>query len=406
MSSNTPCLKSGLVEKISGTFKYAGTAVITTGFIDQNGFMITGKEYNVTIQSAGFNSINVEDKGIIINEGEFLLAKFTGNCYPNFGIGASSAIGLSVDLDSHATVRADNVYFSFAWYVNTTIPDYETLALNMSEQKNEIASLQETVANIDTSGVITDQETGIPYIITIRNGQIVLIPALYRNVLVLGNSITSHEQTSIWPANNRGMAATKPEYDFCGIMQTQMRLKDNSTVVTRLNIAEWERDFTTSLSTLIGNNLTSDTDLVVIRLGENVTNNNGFGSALNNLLAYIYSIAQNARVLVTSMFWANSATDEILKNFADSHGLTYVKINQFGYSAYEEAIGHYTYNTDFTAISEITNTGVAQHPSNKGMCAIANEILNAIGYDRSTNTYSLQSVTVGGVTGTMWVLNE
>lgn len=72
----------------------------------------------------------------------------------------------------------------------------------------------------------------------------------------------------------------------------------------------------------------------------------------------------------------------------------------------DKAVGHYTYNTDFTAISEITNSGVAQHPSNKGMCAIANEILNAIGYDKSTNTYSLQSVTVGGVTGTMWVLDE
>lgn len=404
-TSNTPCQESGIVSRITGHFDASGTAVIATGFIDQNNYVILGANYNITVPSTGVQEISVENLGIYIKEGEFLFIDYTKTCSVKFGVNASATTGISVHPDYEAEIRSDNVYFSFAWQVKTEIQDYESLTKSVTKNSFDIESLQETVSEIDTSGIITDEITGIPYRIVVRNGQIVAESALYNNVLVLGNSITIHPNTSIWPASNRGMAATKQEYDFCSIMQTQMRLKDNSTTVTRLNISDWERDFTTSLSTLIGNNLTSNTNLVIIRLGENVTDNSVFGNALTNLLTYIRGIT-TARVVVTSLFWANTSKDEIIKTFADSNRLTYIKINQFGNSSYEESMGHYVYNDDYTAISEITNSGVALHPSNKGMVAIANEILNSLGYERSSNTYTLQTVTVSGTTGQMYVLDN
>lgn len=407
MTSNTPCLKGGYVSNISGYFKAAGTLSLAVGFLDQNGYVIVESEHSVTVPSQGYNSIDVENLGIYMSKDDYLFAKVDGNCFPKYGVDSSAVTGLSVrGFEYPASIRTDGVYFCLAWTVKTSTEGYEDLNEKVTDNEKKIETLQDSVSELANGNIITDKVTGIPYEITIRNGQIVLVPNQYNNVLVIGNSITKHGEAAIWPASDRGMAATKPEYDFCGIMQTQMRLKDNTTTVTRLNAAVWEGNLSYSLSTLLDGYMTSTTDLVVIRLGENVSNTSGFEAALNSMIAYIYTVNANARILITSMFWANEAKDAALKNAATTNGLTYVKISQYGNSAYQEATGHYTYNTDFTAISEITNSAVARHPSNKGMCAIANEILGALGYERSSNTYSLQSVTVGGVTGNMYVLNQ
>ena len=66
-------------------------------------------------------------------------------------------------------------------------------------------------------------------------------PASY-NVLCLGNSITRHEYAeSVEWYSDWGMAASKPENDYCHVLESLLNGKYPGSTVTPLNIAAWER---------------------------------------------------------------------------------------------------------------------------------------------------------------------
>ena len=117
------------------------------------------------------------------------------------------------------------------------------------------------------------------------------------------------------------------------------------------------------------------------------------------------SVAPNAKVVITGQFYPSADRETACQTAAAAKGIDYIRIDQFGITAYKEEVGHYVYGDD-DAIHAINNSGAANHPSNKGMLAIANTILNAIGYEPVVKSYSLQEVTVGGVTGMMYVEDE
>ena len=196
----------------------------------------------------------------------------------------------------------------------------------------------------------------------------------YSKVLFLGNSITKHGINEYW-WGLWGMAATTRENDYVHRVMAGIRSHNQSTTFSAVNIANWEQDFSTPLSSLISlSDLSADTDLIVIRLGENVSNTSGFQNALTNLYNYVTGIAPNARVIITGQFWPNSEKEAACKNVATAKGATYVKINQYGNSAYEERVGNYVYGDD-GQWHMIDRSDVASHPSDAGMQAIANEIL-------------------------------
>jgi hypothetical protein len=306
-------------------------------------------------------------------------------------------------------VRTDGVFWCFGWTVKSHSLSFNEIADSVDDMQNESNTNAANIEKLQNnrSYFVDDTATGMTHQLTVRNGTINLTPMQFSNALVLGNSITLHgiSQNVWWGL--WGMAATKPEYDFVHVVEEGLKVKDANAICNCLNIAAWEQNFSTDLATLIGNSLTSNTDLVVIRLGENVPSANvpNFAAALGNLIDYIYSVTPNAKVVITGVFWANSAKETAITTAAEAKGIDYIRLDQLDNNSYKEAIGHYVYGDD-NAIHEIINSGVANHPNNRGMAAIANAILNTLGYDRVQKNYVLQEVTVGGVTGTMWVLNE
>lgn len=408
-SVNTPCLEDGIITKIRGKWMSAGNAKFYIGFIDQNGYVIVRDSFTVAVGS-GDNTVDVSSRNISLYKDEYLFFSGQDSIKPYFVINTSvTPTGSSATVDNKYSVRPDGVCWCFGWTVNTHKESFNELVEEIGDVKKQVQTNSANIEELQNNKkyYIEDSATGMNYQITVRNGDIMLVPMQFSKALVLGNSITKHEIASgtwygVW-----GMAATKPEYDFVHVLEEGLQAKDINAVCDCVNIAEWERNFSTSLATLIGDNLSSETDLVVIRLGENVPNANvsGFATALGNLVDYIYSISPNAKVVITGVFWVNSARENQIIAAASAKGIDYIRLDYLDNSSYKEVLGHYVYGDD-NQIHEITNSGVASHPNNIGMLRIANAILAAIGYGTVEKTYTLQEVTVGGVTGTMYVLNE
>ena len=74
-----------------------------------------------------------------------------------------------------------------------------------------------------------------------------------------------------------------------------------------------------------------------------------------------------ARVVVTDMFWENAAKDEAVRAAAETEGATLVKLRDLGQM------------DEMMALDKFEHRGVAGHPGDKGMQAIAGRLLAAAG---------------------------
>ncbi len=186
------------------------------------------------------------------------------------------------------------------------------------------------------------------------------------------------------------MAASRKENDYVHKVMAALREDVPESKFAAINIASWERDFNYDLSTLFANSILDDleeesdepvldenTDLIVIRVGENTVDDNRFEEALGALVDYVSEIAPDARIVITNQFWPKDVRDIACYNVAVSKGATFVSINQFGNATYQERIGSYVYGDDGN-LHMINHPGVAGHPSDLGMQAIANAILNSL----------------------------
>lgn len=96
------------------------------------------------------------------------------------------------------------------------------------------------------------------------------LDSLPHNVLCIGNSITLHQPLDKvnWHSS-QGMAASKPEFDYCHMLEKMMRQRNPNTTVTPVNLASWERDFSINIDSLLKDKCKGK-DIIVIRIGENV----------------------------------------------------------------------------------------------------------------------------------------
>lgn len=198
----------------------------------------------------------------------------------------------------------------------------------------------------------------------------------YSKVMFIGNSITQHPICSYW-WGLWGMAASRRENDF--VHRMMARLQENVPSATYVigNIGRWELQFDDYEWRITQEDLRG-TDLVVIRLGENVEDpyEPQFGAALGRLIDAI-RLFINPRIVITGQFWTNSVLEAQCINAAAQKGATYVQINQYDTAEYKERVGNPVYGDDGIQ-HYIDFAAVADHPSDLGMEKIAEAILNAV----------------------------
>jgi len=198
----------------------------------------------------------------------------------------------------------------------------------------------------------------------------------YRKVLFLGNSITKHgPKADIDWLGNWGMAATAEANDYVHLVTKALTEKAGAAPEVMVkNIADFERaysgyDFAAKLKEAID----FKADLIILAIGENVPalktadDKPKLQASLTTLLRTLKAERQPT-ILVRSCFWANAAKDEALQQACSAASGIYVNIgslskDESNYGRSERPYKH---------------AGVANHPGDKGMAAIAAALLKAV----------------------------
>jgi len=199
----------------------------------------------------------------------------------------------------------------------------------------------------------------------------------FKRIVFIGNSITTHGPSKKvdW-SGNWGMAASAQEKDYVHIL-TRALTKEGEAPPEALirNASAFERGYMTiDLDTELKDVFEFGADLVIIALGENVA---GFKSAeegalfKKSLKSALIRIKEKSDplIVIRSCFWASKEKDKILKEIASEVGGRFVDISALCTDESSFARSERDYS----------HAGVANHPGDKGMKAIADAILRALG---------------------------
>lgn len=195
-------------------------------------------------------------------------------------------------------------------------------------------------------------------------------------VLFLGNSITKHgPKKDIDWSGNWGMAASAEANDYVHLVTKALTEKAGTAPEVMVkNIADFERAYSGyDIATKLKDAIEFKADLIILAIGENVP---GLKTAEDKtkLQASVTALLRTLKgdrkptILVRSCFWANAAKDEALQNACTEVGGIYVNISSLGKEEANYARSERPYK----------HAGVANHPGDKGMAAIAAALVKAL----------------------------
>ncbi|OGV72081.1 MAG: hypothetical protein A3K19_08320 [Lentisphaerae bacterium RIFOXYB12_FULL_65_16] len=195
-------------------------------------------------------------------------------------------------------------------------------------------------------------------------------------ILFLGNSITLHgPSTAVSWDGNWGMAASAAEKDYVHLVSKGIAAAAGSAPeVMAENIATFERQYGTfDVGAALKKPLDFKADVLVLCIGENVAAlktaeaQTEFRTRLTALLNAFKESSQ-PRLFVRSCFWPDPVKDGILKAVCAELGGTYVDISALSKDEHNYARSERSFK----------HAGVANHPGDQGMQAIADAILKAM----------------------------
>lgn len=183
-------------------------------------------------------------------------------------------------------------------------------------------------------------------------------------ILFLGNSLTRHmPKTEIGWDGDYGMAASKPDNDYVHVLCKMLEEKGKHIIFRAENISEFELNPCEEVISKIKAFNNFGADIVIIRLGENVSDEKAepFGRYLPSLI----DCFSRSKVFVVSSFWKNPEVERVTKIAAEKGEVNFVSLESIQ-------------GDEYKATSEFEHSGVAAHPSDKGMKAIAELIYKSI----------------------------
>lgn len=191
-------------------------------------------------------------------------------------------------------------------------------------------------------------------------------------VLFVGNSITRHApKPEIGWTDHWGMAASALEKDYVHLLIRKIRSQDAGAEFCIAQLANWERQYWQGPAILeqYRDAAAFDPDVIIMRVAENVPRDllteHPFASSYEELLNFL-DPTHRARVIITTSFWPAAGVDEAIREVAHRHGYPLVELGELGLQDAMKAVGLFEH------------TGVANHPGDAGMAAIAEAIWNLL----------------------------
>jgi hypothetical protein len=198
-----------------------------------------------------------------------------------------------------------------------------------------------------------------------------------KRILFLGNSITYHPpKADIDWTGDWGMAASALEKDYVHLLIQRFTQAAGAAPEAKAeNIADFEREYRTYDTRTKGEELAGfGADVVILAIGENVPaleteeDKAAFGASVSTLLSQLAKGQHPPTFFVRSTFWTDPVKDAVLRQVCAGVGGMFVDISPLGSDEVNYA----------RAEREYTDAGVAAHPGNAGMAAIAEAIWDAI----------------------------
>ena len=197
-----------------------------------------------------------------------------------------------------------------------------------------------------------------------------------QKILFVGNSLTSHgPKADIDWHGNWGMAATSADKDYVHLVTRALAAKQGTTPVIMVkNVADFERNHVGyDIAGKFADAASFKADLVILCIGENVAalkTAEAQAKYQEQVTALLKSLKSNpqAQIIVRSSFWANTAKDTAMRQACEAVGGTFVDISALSKDEKNYARSERPYK----------HAGVANHPGDRGMAAIAEEIVKAV----------------------------
>ena len=196
------------------------------------------------------------------------------------------------------------------------------------------------------------------------------------NYLAIGNSLTVHEICRYW-WNPVGMAASDAAHDFFHLVRNGLEKRFGEVTARAVNFAEWElaghdRDQTfPAVDKLLDERLS----LVTVQLGENVVETGSIAEDYVSLLEHIKGRTGGAQIVVVGDFWRD---DAVRSDAARKCGVDFVTLADMrDRPEYRSKIGAVVFDAEGKE-HVIEHSGVAKHPGDAGMAAIAERILKRV----------------------------
>ena len=200
----------------------------------------------------------------------------------------------------------------------------------------------------------------------VKTDDVTSVPS-YANVLILGNSITySPANPSMGWNSNCGMAATEPDNDYVHLLTARLKAANKSCIVISKNISQFEYffdtyNYTDSLKTYRD----SKPDLIIMRIGEDVTRISDsvlFEKKYVELLNYLKANNPNVKILAVGSVWPErELSNKVMAKYSDYISLISLQNDLTNFS-----------------FGLFANSGIENHPSNKGMKSISDQIWTAL----------------------------
>lgn len=392
-TTNSAAENDGFLTEITARVNSGGIFTFKVGLLDQYPRFVVSRSFNLTLK-VGLNTINVSHLNIPIAKGEQVAI----SCTDITETGTSS-----VCFQSNSSHIENELFYgpnNGTWAkLDTEYGGEIILSYKMKEVesifalKSQIKDLNELIekqnSTINSLRYVYDNN-GTPYKVAVVGGKLVAKSVQYKNVLALGNSLTSHgynEEIGYYGNTTWAMASTnKVTTTWTNHLQTILRQKQPDAVVTPFGLVGWETNYMQlDLDNLFAKHKGIEYDLIIFRAGENGTAGDDYAQGVDRLVTYLRANFPLADIVITDMFWHNSTKEAAFREIAEKYNYQYVS---FGDIADKCLLGQMLMGRD-DVFHPIIHNGVAGHCTDVCFFNFANIMASALGYSQITGKYSL-----------------
>lgn len=200
-----------------------------------------------------------------------------------------------------------------------------------------------------------------------------------RRTLMMGNSL-------LLGFGHYGMCASSPEHDFCAHVTRVLRAARPDAIIDRLRISDFEgceslRQARFWMSGPLREALGAKPDLVLIQCGDNVNTPEKlavYRVSCAELLAFIRRALPGAQVALIGEWYATGEKQMLMAEACRLTGCAFVDIEGLRNESTMGRIGG-RYLLEAGTPGVIDSEGVASHPGDAGMEAIARKIMDVLG---------------------------